>query len=125
MVSKPLDVPRRTNKATAPLRDTLSNITVIFFAQLGIPVKLRLGAAGNDTGVGIVIDPPLSVELLIVAPDIAGFVNVAPVIAPIEFTVSTSDVVAPLLPLANLIVPSGEDGTERVKFWSAVADWPI
>jgi hypothetical protein len=37
-------------------------------------------------------------------------------------TLNTSAVVAPLLPLASLIVPSGEDGTERVKFWVAVAD---
>jgi hypothetical protein len=44
---------------------------------------------------------------------------------PLASTLKTSAVVAPLLPLASLIVPSGEDGTERVKFWVAVADWPI
>ena len=44
---------------------------------------------------------------------------------PLASTVRISAVVAPLLPLASLIVPSGEDGTERVKFWVAVADWPI
>jgi hypothetical protein len=91
------------------------NITVILFAQLGIPVKSIAVPLVEAVAVPDVIVPPLTVELVIVAP----------VIAPLAFTVSTSAVVAPLLPLASLIVPSGEDGTERVKFWVAVADWPI
>ena len=40
---------------------------------------------------------------------------VAPIIAPLALTERTSAVVAPLFPLASLIVPSGEDGTDRVK----------
>ena len=62
----------------------------------------------------------MSVEELMVAPEM-----VAPVIAPLALTERTSAVVAPLFPLASLIVPSGEDGTDRVKLLVAVADWPI
>jgi hypothetical protein len=103
-----------------PLVLTLLNITVTLFAQLGIPVKSIAVPLVDATAVPEVIEPPLTVDELMVAPE-----NVDPVITPLALIDRISAVVAPLLPLASLIVPSGEDGTERVKFWVAVADWPI
>jgi hypothetical protein len=116
----PPEVPSLIITGDVPLTDTPWNITVIFLTQLGIPVKSIAVPLVDATAVPEVIEPPFSVEELIVAPE-----NVDPVITPLALIESTSAVVAPLLPLASLIVPSGEDGTERVKFWVAVADWPI
>jgi hypothetical protein len=95
-------------------------MTVTRFAQLGIPVKSIAVPLVEATAVPEVIEPPFTVDELIVAPE-----NVDPVITPLASIERISAVVAPLLPLASLIVPSGEDGTERVKLFAAVTDCPI
>jgi hypothetical protein len=90
-----------------------------------MPVKSIAVPLVVVTAVPEVIEPPLTVELVIVEPDIVAPENVDPVITPLALIERISAVVSPLLPLASLIVPSGEDGTERVKLFVPVVDWPI
>ena len=84
--------------------------TVTSFTQLGIPVK----------SIAVPLVDATAVPRVSGCDSLAGVtIPLASVVVtfPLASTVRISAVVAPLLPLASLIVPSGEDGTERVKFW--------